>query len=462
MINKIFSFINKHLYLIIIIILIVQVGLIFSNQFTRMFNSDEFESVQVAWKINQGQSIYTDFFEHHHPFFYYLLTPLVHLGQEPIPTLYLARLFIFVNLLILYFLTYKIASLLLNKSLACFSLLILNNIIYFLVSVTEIRPDNLQITFSLLSFWLLLLAFKNNSKLILALSAVSLAVSFLFLQKAVFFIAPIGLILFWRLKQKKLKIPDILIYVFFFIATLGPYIIYLLISGNFSVYITNFWLFNFFINVNHPATKFYFFLLVTSPISWFLFSLGLYSSYKNKKTALLYLSFIVVFILSILIFKPSKLNQHYTIIAPFVAVMAAYGLNFIFQKEKRATQIIIVFLAIFPLVFLPIVQFKASNLEQIKRIKYVMNKTSEDDFVFDGSNYFNLFRNDIDYFWSSLRFAVPTMKRLTGYEYDVYESIDKVKPKIIYKSNLKLSDPRIKDNYTFSDVYDDILIRNKE
>ncbi len=462
MINKIFNFINKHIYLIVIIILIIQMSLIFSNQFIRMFNSDEFESIQVAWKISQGQSVYTDFFEHHHPFFYYLLTPLIMLGQESMLSIYLSRLLIFVNLLIIYFLTYKIASLVTNKLSALFSLLILNNIIYFVVTVTEIRPDNPQVTFSLLSLWLLLLSFKNNSKLNLSLSAVSLAVSFLFLQKAIFFIAPIALIILWRLKQKQLKISDILFFAFFFIVPLGSYVIYLLITSNFTTYITNFWMFNLLINVDHPILKFYIILFATNLISWFLFSLGLYYSYKNKKQILLYLSFIAIFILLAMIFKPSKLNQHYTIIAPLVAIVAASGLNFISQKEKSITFIIILILSIFPLVFLSTIQIKSSNYEQLKRVQYVLDNTAKDDCVFDGSNYFNLFRHDMDYLWFSLRFAVPTMKKLIGYEYDVYKLIDEKKPKIIWRSNLKLSDPRIKENYTFSEVYDDLLIRNKE
>ena len=33
-------------------------------------NHDELEAVHTAWKIVQGEVIYADFFQHHHPLFY--------------------------------------------------------------------------------------------------------------------------------------------------------------------------------------------------------------------------------------------------------------------------------------------------------------------------------------------------------------------------------------------------------
>ena len=461
MINKIFNFINKHLYLIIIIVLMIQVSLIFSNQFIRLFNSDEFESIHYAWKLTQGENLYTDFFEHHHPLFYQMLTPLVHAGQDTLNTLYYARIFIFINLLIIYFLTYQIARHIKDKKMALLSLLILNNIVYFVVTATEIRPDNFQVTFCLLSLWLLFLFIKNKNKPFFYLSSVSLGIAFLFLQKTIFFIAPIFLILLHQLRQKTISIYNILFYILVFVITISPYYIYLLSNNYFEIYILNFWLFNFYVRAGNPILfLFYLSALATSISPWFLFFVGVIKSLKSQNILIIYASIIVGAILLAIVPTPFKLNQYLTITGPPMAIVAAYGLRKIKFFNKITYGAILFILCLFPLAFLVIIQIKDPNYKQLERMKYVLNETSKDDYVF-GGNYLNLFRKDIDYLWFGLHYTVPAMNKLTGYEYDIYKSIDEKKPKVIWQSNLRLNDPRIKENYSFSEVYDDILIRNQ-
>ncbi|MCK5211324.1 glycosyltransferase family 39 protein [Candidatus Parcubacteria bacterium] len=462
MINKTLNFISRHFYLIIIIALIIQVALVCSNQFIRMFNSDEFESIHVAWMMSQGQSIYTDFFEHHHPFFYYLLVPLIIIGKSSVLTLYLARLSIFVNLLFVYFITYKIASLIKGRNFALISLLILNNFIFFLTTATEIRPDNLQLSFSLLALYFLILFFKKSRVLFLVLTAASLGVSLLFLQKAIFFIAPVFLFLLLLVWKKKISGRSVFIFLISFLFPIIPYFVYLALSGNLNVYLQNFWLFNLLVEMRQPIIKFYFSLLITNILAWSLFFLGLVKARLEKEQFLLFFGFISLFILLALAPTPFKLNQYYTVIAPLLAMVAAFGFHYIKDRNKKIAAIVLVLLTIFPAVFLVAVQIKAPNTEQLARVNYVLDNTVPGDKVFDGATYFNLFRDDIDYLWFGLRYVVPTMKKLNGYEYDVYESIEKEKPKIIWTSNLKPSDPRIKNNYNYSEVYDNMLIRKEE
>ncbi|MCK5358359.1 MAG: hypothetical protein KAJ48_08180, partial [Elusimicrobiales bacterium] len=208
--------------------------------------------------------------------------------------------------------------------------------------------------------------------------------------------------------------------------------------------------------------KFYFLLLITNILAWPLFLLGLIRARKERQQPFLFLGFISLFILLALIPTPFKLNQYYTVIAPLSALVAAFGFQYTIDRNKKIAALILIFLSVYPIAFLIAAQIKASNAEQLARVEYILANTLPNDKVFDGANYFNLFRDDIDYLWFGLRYTVPTMKKLIGYEYDVYKLIDEKKPKIIWRSNLKLSDPRIKENYTFSEVYDDLLIRNKE
>ena len=53
---------------------------------------DEFEHLHAAWLVSQGQTPYTDFFEHHTPLFYYVGAPLLTLAKPSFDTILDMRL----------------------------------------------------------------------------------------------------------------------------------------------------------------------------------------------------------------------------------------------------------------------------------------------------------------------------------------------------------------------------------
>ena len=55
---------------------------IFFYSYNRGFDPDEFEHMHTAWKISRGQKIFIEFFQHHHPFFDYLITPVTGSGEK--------------------------------------------------------------------------------------------------------------------------------------------------------------------------------------------------------------------------------------------------------------------------------------------------------------------------------------------------------------------------------------------
>ncbi|MGH7892687.1 MAG: hypothetical protein ACREN0_10485, partial [Thermodesulfobacteriota bacterium] len=64
---------------------------IFFYSENRDFDRDELEHVHTAWKIAQGQEIYVDFFQHHHPFFDYMITPVINTYGSTADTLFAGR-----------------------------------------------------------------------------------------------------------------------------------------------------------------------------------------------------------------------------------------------------------------------------------------------------------------------------------------------------------------------------------
>jgi hypothetical protein len=85
------------------------------NSLNRWFDHDEFEAVHTSWKILHGEEIYVDFFNHKHPFFYYLLTPVIAILGENTDTIIAIRVIIFFMLLLIFFVTYHFSVKVFNK-----------------------------------------------------------------------------------------------------------------------------------------------------------------------------------------------------------------------------------------------------------------------------------------------------------------------------------------------------------
>src|SRR5579872_209907 len=67
-------------------IILVALLAVFSFRFelfqSRRFDPDEFEHLHAAWCVSKGSIPYRDFFEHHTPWFYYVLEPIVRRADD--------------------------------------------------------------------------------------------------------------------------------------------------------------------------------------------------------------------------------------------------------------------------------------------------------------------------------------------------------------------------------------------
>ena len=130
----------------------------------RQFDHDEFEAIKSTWKIFVGESIYVDFFQHHHPFLYYLLTPLFSLLGETKTTIYAARALMLCFTLGSLVMVHELARLLFSRRVAAVSVLFLLSVTMFVGKAIEVRPDVPQTFFGLLSLWLLYRFFDSGAR----------------------------------------------------------------------------------------------------------------------------------------------------------------------------------------------------------------------------------------------------------------------------------------------------------
>ncbi|MGR8980714.1 MAG: ArnT family glycosyltransferase [Gammaproteobacteria bacterium] len=431
----------------------------------RKFSHDEFEAVKSAWKLFSGERIYVDFFQHHHPFLYYLLTPLFSLFGESIAVIQTARLVILLFTFGIFLTTYKIAKLLFNKQVAAVSTLFLFSATMFVKKAIEVRPDVPMTYFGLLSILFLFTYFSSGRLLHLLLSALSLSIAFLFLQKIIFLVFFVHALLLWRIINGQLKPSQLLIFSVVFMAPWAIYCLFLLLTDQFSQY----FFFNFTFNfpklkqhhyqtgtlIAHVTTRYNGIVLVN--LIFFPWTL---KNREQSQFALLSCALLVTALL-----YGTQYAQYYLYIIPLLSVLAARGWEHLTKLQPGIARLILVLFLSFSFAVYLNDLMKKQNDRQLAKIDYVLKQTSEKDFVYDGDIRFNLFRRDLDFFWFGVgrNKSLDKFRMLTGYDYNVYELIDKFKPKIISRYAIdNFQHPVIRDHYLRSYYYRDLYLRTDD
>ncbi len=137
------------------ILIAVVVGVLLLS-LKRHFGHDEFEGVHTGWKILQGERIYLDFFQHHHPFYYYVTAFVISLAGETVAAVLTLRLISFAAYAAMLLLTWRLAMQIYKRRMvAKIALILLSSAYIFFDSAIEIRPDVPQVFFGFAAFVLL-------------------------------------------------------------------------------------------------------------------------------------------------------------------------------------------------------------------------------------------------------------------------------------------------------------------
>ena len=197
---------------------------------------DPLEHIQASWLVSTGKIPYRDFFEHHNPLMWYILAPIVKLFEYNSFIVYISRIIAFCGYILCFLILYHIISKhLANKQIAKYTLLYImllpigNVLIY-------IRPDIFMLMCQLLSLNFLYNYLDNNRRKDLIISYVMLSISFLFLQKSLFFIFCFGLGCLYLIYKKKLQFKDCLLAGFVALIPLLMFALYLCATNSWSEY----------------------------------------------------------------------------------------------------------------------------------------------------------------------------------------------------------------------------------
>ncbi len=436
---------------------------VYSNN--RYFDRDEFEHIHTAWKIAQGQEIYVDFFQHHHPFFDYMLTPVISAYGSTADTLFVGRYVMLLLtgciLAVTYFLALRVFR---NSEVGILALIFTSAFTAFYTKSIEIRPDVAQALAGLLAVYFLYAYYDRRSSRWLVASAVFLAVSFLFLQKAVVLIAVLAAILLYDIYSKRVPLRDAALYAAVFIACLLPYYGYLVIDGSFGKYFEMNWLLNFYMPQLFSKFESLAPVFKENNIICVLYLLGVLALLRSGKEPRFAAISLCLIIFPIILFK-NLWWQYFLLSIPPAAITAGYAVHSLFGSRLSR------FIVILGALYLPLAYmhnhgfFNMNNRDQraqLDKIEYVLSITEEGDKVYDGKVLFNVFREDIDYFWFcvSYPYCLDTYKKISDYDYDIYDLIATQKPKVISKTGIdNIRDFRVMNEYRVSFRYPDLYIR---
>lgn len=433
---------------------------------SKRLDPDEIEHAHTTWLIWQGKEIYIDFFQHHHPFLSYMLVPVVNAFGASIETIMVERRVMLVLALAILFVTWLIAKRAFGRrEIAVASVILTATLGSFFMKAIEIRPDVPQTLAGLLSIYFLLVYYDKKSLKSLVASSVFLAVSFLFLQKSMILVFLVGVMLAYDCLKKRVEVKHAALYGAVFILCIAPYYIYLVLSGSFSMYVMMNWVLNAHIPQHFGKQTFILETVRINVLTFVLFALGVIMLVRSRS----YTRFLVISLaipaLTFIAFN-NIWHQYLLLFMPFVGITAAYAISSIFSGSRLFRLILLL-----GAIYVPMSTMHNKGLfnsdnsslpRQLDRIAYVLSETEEGDKVYDGDVVFNVFRDDIDYFWFCMfpAMCLDTYQKLTGYEYDIYELIAEKKPKVISSYKIDdMSDSRIADFYIESPVIKGLYLR---
>jgi hypothetical protein len=383
-----------------------------------VFGADEFEHAHAAWCLFRGMIPYKDFFEHHTPFYYYLLRPFF--GWFSVDTSFeSARHFlIFGRGLSLLLTVVSIVLIILigalwqGRKVGLLAGLFLVGQPVFFEKTLEMRPDVLALPFFLGALWLLLRGLAKGGDLVARrhlcffAGGLCLGAAVMCTQKMLFvlpgLLASLGI---WSLcaGQGRDGLSRVFSTVVFLVGlavpALGTWVVFSLHRAG-GEFIAN----NFLLNARWK-TAVGEQLLKLLETSWPILVLGLLgavvSGYRFLRAkqreygGFLLLGTFLGLAAGILV-VPVAHQQYYLMPLPIACLLASQGLHFLVGQIRERARPWVLILATIPLSVLPVLDLREClglrNDDQLARLAYVLRTTKPTELVMDGWEGTGVFR----------------------------------------------------------------------
>ena len=421
------------LWLFIGIIGIIELFFIGKAFYFHYLYMDHAEHLHASWLVWQGKIPYRDFFEHHNPLLWYMLSPIVALFYNSALILYVSRFISILGYASLFFVLYKISNRFMKISAKQFLLGIL---IYFSIPesyflITEMHPD----IFMLLSYFIGLYYYysyiESKKQKELNISFFMFAISFLFLQKILLMLFITSISIFYLIWKKEIKIKPVLISAIFPSILIGLFIIWLYANNSLKIYYLlnydlNLWVQKF---MGAGKTSYDFRYALYLPLLSILM-LRYFLKDKNK-----YRNIFIVVVIFDYITKPfigAPYCQYY-ILNNITAslVISYYIIDNINLYKSKILLIMMTFIGVIFLMKYPQNKFYPLYYQVNK---YIHSKLKKDDILISGTFFINIYGKDASYYWFGLGNIAPVAYYLYTYNeaFHLNNAINKYKPRFIF------------------------------
>ena len=418
---------------IVFIFTLVLLGLQGCRIFEGTFKSDDWEHLASAWFIFNGYVPYLDYFQHHNPAWWYVLSPVFFVVKNPIDSFYVGRIISF-----LFFLGYFPCLWGIIKRLGGNGKVFLYTVAVYLsypmshMAYFQNRPDTPMIFFLLLGAYYWIKFYQEKHLKDIFICYLSFFISFAFLQKAVWILGPFGLYQVYLLYKKELRLKDVLIASVVPVLSMICYAVYLYANGM----LLRYWELNYILNA-HFFRDYRMYTIaiydwIYGGLAVALIAYGLVKYHGLKRQLLCVLAGFMVIFLSV----PKPYDYYWFIWTPFMSVVIGFWVLKIKHAFLRLEFLVPAFLTCI-LIFMRANMGGYISLDEMKHLTRI--KTNDDEMITYGIPEGALFQNKPEhyYYMNLSRAAIWDRDLFHRYELPDWDGyIYKNKPKFIIQTTV--------------------------
>ena len=388
-------------------VVIIELLVISIYAFMAPLANDGFEHLHASWNVMEGLTPYQDFFEHHHPLLWYLHAPVLSLLGDGEFTLWFVRIECYVMILGFLWGISKIGVLL---HLSQFERLVAMSVFLsqavLIKAMFIFRPDQLQNLFTLWAVYYFLKFLQNKKNKYLLFSGLLWTIAFIFLQKALFILAPMGLALVFLVVTKRAKLVSLIVFTLSILLTASSFFGLYFLNGGFNDYLVFNWIVNFYKEVQFEWWEV---LLGPKHILYcfqgvLIFLIGIIihvSGWHKRPVGSKLILFIALLMFVLIAITPRPTIQYYFACFALLSIVSVEIVKVSWpEKLKKMTWALAPGLLLFPLLLIIVLTPVHANFStELSIVRFVRNNSAPGDYVWDSRREGIVFRPDMHYFW---------------------------------------------------------------
>jgi hypothetical protein len=397
---------------------------------------DEFEHLHASWLVSIGKAPYRDFFEHHNPLLWYLSAPIVSLFYDNVIIFYVMRGVSAAATVLTMWYMYKTVLFFGNKLCGWLAVaLYLGNLIT-VYNFYQFRPDVFMNLCFIMGVYYWFCYLKDKRTISLVYSFLAWTVSALFLQKISLILGVVQVIILWQLIRKQMTIKAAVIASVPTLIVMCAFVFFLVWTAILPEYVE--------LNYRFNQAMIYYF---ERGAFWYrylwleIYGLALIVSvvlYKreNEYFKIIAILYVAEFLMRAFYFAPHP--NYYTLLT----ILEAMILGVIAEKCINKSRVIAIILMCIMFINLGAIfnridanSKKHNSYMHYRLSQFVHKNSTKNDLVMNGYDMnFNVYRNDVHYYWFGLDMLLPIMEQEYNLEQklDVNNLIIQYRPKFIY------------------------------